>query len=408
LTPVDDILDALDLSRAQPGSGFLEALFARFNAKVPFENASKIVRDREQLDLGAKIRTPGIFWAEHLELGTGGTCFARVAAFDALLSELGFRTRRLTGRVRHDDDHAALVVETSAGEQIVDVGFPLPAILPARAGTVATAQGELSVEETSRGFRIEFREGVPEAPQELEVFTAPVSQERYEALWRDTFRPDALFLRQIQLRRDLGNRVLSYAEGELRVDDLHSRLRVPLPPPRAAALSAHFGVDAAILERALAAVGEATGERPDATLTAYLETEAEPAKAFATIATREGYRKLLEGVAQVGAGEDTAGGYRLTLSAPSGGGGGEAATITEDVATDQASHRISITRLQGESRFASSYRAIARSGKRYLVREARLSGQREDLLRNDSLRGRLAGTLAVDLLAWARMLSKEP
>jgi hypothetical protein len=38
------------------------------------------------------------------------------------------------------------------------------------------------------------------------------------------------------------------------------------------------------------------------------------------------------------------------------------------------------------------------------VREATLSGRRQDLLRNDSLRGRLAGALAVDLLAWARML----
>ncbi len=35
------------------------------------------------------------------------------------------------------------------------------------------------------------------------------------------------------------------------------------------------------------------------------------------------------------------------------------------------------------------------------MRGARLSGPREDLLRNDSLRGRLAGTLAVDLLAWS-------
>jgi hypothetical protein len=38
------------------------------------------------------------------------------------------------------------------------------------------------------------------------------------------------------------------------------------------------------------------------------------------------------------------------------------------------------------------------------MRETTLSGSREDLLRNDALRGRLAGTLAVDLLAWARLL----
>jgi len=119
--PVDEILESLDLSRAEPGSGFLEALFARFNARVPFENASKIVRDAEIADGEAKPRTPEIFWADHLESGTGGTCFARVAAFDALLSALGFRTRRLVGKVRSDYDHAALLIATPTGESIADV-----------------------------------------------------------------------------------------------------------------------------------------------------------------------------------------------------------------------------------------------------------------------------------------------
>ena len=54
MIPVDEILEALDLSRAQPGSGFLEAIFVRFNDRVPFENASKIVRDAEVAEEPAK------------------------------------------------------------------------------------------------------------------------------------------------------------------------------------------------------------------------------------------------------------------------------------------------------------------------------------------------------------------
>ena len=108
----DEILEALDLSRAEPGAGFLEALFSRFNAKVLFENVSKIVRHADVPDPAAKPRTPDVFWKDHLELGAGGTCFARVAAFDALLTALGFRTRRALGRVRNPNDHAALFVQT--------------------------------------------------------------------------------------------------------------------------------------------------------------------------------------------------------------------------------------------------------------------------------------------------------
>ncbi len=74
-----------------------------------------------------------------------------------------------------------------------------------------------------------------------------MSEERFTELWRETFRPNAIFLQDVTLRRDLGNRVLSFGAGEVRVDDLHSRLRVPAPAPREAALAELFGIDADVL-----------------------------------------------------------------------------------------------------------------------------------------------------------------
>ena len=398
----DDVLEALDLSRAEPGAGFLEALFARFNAKVPFENASKIVRDREIADPREKPRDPETFWRGHLALGTGGTCFARVVAFHWLLDAVGFRSRRLLGRVARDDDHAALIVETPAGERIVDVGFPLPVTLPARAGSYATEQGELELTETPRGFRVRYREGVPEGPRELEIFSAPVAAERFEAVWRDTFRPGSRFLLEVCVRRDLGHRVLSYAAGEIRVDDRHSRLRVPLPAARPeAALSELFALDAEVLARAFSAAGRPKTSGEAASLAAYLEAGVAPADAFSAIATLEGYRRLLGGIAET-RGEALPGGFRVTLAPP---GPGEGGSIEDVVTIDRSALRLSVERRGASGApFASSYRAIARNGSTYLVREAALPGRGEELLRNDSLRGRLAGTLAVDLLAWTRML----
>lgn len=403
MIPADDILEALDLSRAEPGSGFLDALFARFNAKVPFENASKIVRNARVADPAARPRTPEIFWEDHLASGTGGTCFARVAAFEALLASLGFRCRKALGRVLKDEDHAALLVETAAGESIVDVGFPLPAILPARPGRSATSQGELEVAATARGFRIAFLEGIPESPREIEIHAGPVDDERFAALWRETFRTGARFLNEVVLRRDLGNRVLSFAAKEVRVDDLHSRLCVPLAAPREAALSELFGIDAAILAEAFAATARGPVDVPaNAWLTAYLETDSTPGEAFAAIATPQGYQRLLAGVADVAVAAETPASYRLTLSAPSAEGPG--ATLEEEVTTDAAQRRVRVVRRHGDSEAVSAYQVLERGSKVYLVREATLAGRREDLLRNDSLRGRLAGTLAVDLLAWTRRL----
>src|SRR5215470_1080115 len=162
--PVDEILEALDLSRAEPGIGFLEALLDRFNARVPFETATKILRSAQPLPPEGKPRRPEVFWKDHLEMGAGGTCFARVAAFGALLSALGFQGRAVLGLVERDFDHSALLVQDRHGLWICDAGFPLPALVPARAGEVETELGPLSVSETARGFRVRFLEGVPEGP----------------------------------------------------------------------------------------------------------------------------------------------------------------------------------------------------------------------------------------------------
>ena len=133
--PTDDILEALELPRSDPGIGYLQALFARFNERVPFESASKIVRNAAVPRLEEKARTPEIFWSDHSESGRAGTCFARVAAFEALLSELGFVSRLALGRVQADFDHAALRVSLDGREWIADVGFPLPALLSGEAAS---------------------------------------------------------------------------------------------------------------------------------------------------------------------------------------------------------------------------------------------------------------------------------
>ena len=138
-----------------------------------------------------------------------------------------------------------------------------------------------------------------------------------------------------------------------------------------------------------------------AALTAYLEADASPETAFAAIASPDGYRRLVGGVAYVVAEERTASGFRLRLSA---GGGDAGATLEEEVTPEPDSNSVSVVRRSGSSESRSSWRAEKREGKTWLLREAALAGTREDLLRNDSLRGRLAGSLAVDLLAWARML----
>ena len=406
MIPADDILESLDLSRAQPGIGYLQALYSRFNARVPFETASKILRDAEVAEPDEKPRWPEVFWRDHLESGAGGTCFARVAAFAELLEALGFTTRKALGRVVSDGDHSALLVESGGALTVCDVGFPLPEPFPAAAGAHESAFGTIEVSATARGLAVDFP-AIPGDPRRLEIFLPAVSEETFRRRWRETFRPGSKFLRRVGLRRQLDGRSIAFASGELRVDDAHSRLTHPLARPRAARLAEAFGIEAELLSRAFERVGDPDSlSRPS--LAAYLETDAEVDRAFAAIGDREAQVRLLADVAVPTGVAGSDGDWRWTLL-PRGSIGAEGG-LSERVRVDAEGRRVSVLREVSASPSSaareseSEWRVERRDERTWLIRETFFEAAREDLLRNDSLRGRLAASLSADLLAWARAL----
>ena len=336
IPPADDILEDLDLSRAEPGTGYLERLFLRFNERVPFETASKILRQASVSDRAEKPRTPDVFWADRLASGTGGTCFARVSAFAALLDDLGFRSRLALGRVRDDFDHAALFVDAPSGLLLCDVGFPLPALIPARPGRIDTGLGALSIQETARGYRIAFEDGVPSGPRSLEVFREPVSGDEFRRRWEATFRPESNFLTDVVVHRLFDNRRMTFVRGEVRVDDLHSRTHIPLAAPRSAALEELFGVDSAVLDAAFSIAGDPEPEGEAASVEVFLESPAGAAEAFAAISTPEAYGRLLEGVAEVVIVPTGPSSWSARLLGPAGEGAA-AGEILEAIEADAAS-----------------------------------------------------------------------
>ena len=391
-----DVLDALELAAEDPSPAFLERLFGRFNARVLFETASKIVRNADVSDPAEKPRTPDVFWNDFLEYGAGGTCYARVAAFDALLTALRFPTRKVLGRVLADFDHAALVVAVGGRDWLADVGFPLPALLPMSGGEVDTEIVSVSATPGARGLDIRFLSGVPEGPPNFEIFRDAVTDEDFFRHWRATFRPGSTFLGSVVLTRRFGPRRIRFAHGEIRIDDLHTRTRIPIRGDRAVRVAEIFGIDPDLLRRAFSIAGDSESEIADARITAFLSVTAGPDAAFDAIATPGEYRRLMEGVAEV-SGEE----WNLRFAPP----GASDAGFEEEVTPHPDRRALAIRRRYPDGREVPlELRVEVRNGDTWLVREALLAGAREDLLRNDHARGRLAGTLAVDLLAWARRL----
>ncbi|HET7453031.1 MAG TPA: arylamine N-acetyltransferase, partial [Thermoanaerobaculia bacterium] len=259
----DDILEALGLPRRRPDLAYLRDLFDAFSRIVPFESASKIVRDSEIEEPDAKPRQPETFWEEHLALGTGGTCFARVAAFSRLTESLGFSPVVILGGIMGSRNHASALFALGGRTWLADAGYPLPALLPLESGLTDSPAGTIDFAVSGNTAALRFVSG-PEAGRVIDFSLEPAAEDEFRAAWRRTFSRSSLFLRNVVLRKPEGHRVFRFFRGTVDVTDAHSRARIPLAEPRPRKLAGLFGVDEDLLARAFEIAGNPDPERPTA------------------------------------------------------------------------------------------------------------------------------------------------
>ena len=394
MTRIDEseILAALGLTKRSPDLRFLADLFEAFNRTVPFESASKIVRNAERDTLAEKPRTPDVFWRDHEELGAGGTCFARTAAFAGLTEDLGFSPVRILASIAAPESHAALLYGMEGRTWLVDPGYPLAEIRPLESGPFDSAFGSCVLEVGSERAILRFETG-PERGRLIDYGLLPVPEDRFREAWERTFSTPSLFLGGVVLRRRVDDRVLRWFRAEVSISDAYSRTFVPVISARAARLSEVFSIDASLLQRAFAIAGDPDPVRRRARVEAYAETPSAE-RIFFELATPEGYRRFAAGIGDVEIEERGPGRFRAVLSGASG------ETVSEEIELDPDAGILRIRRSAGLT--DSGFFLDRETGTPRLVRFADLPDAREEFLRSDMGRGRLAGLLAMDLLALSR------
>lgn len=243
----------------------LQTLIEAYVRAVPWESAFRICRRSAVTELSERPRWPTLFWQEALEKGAGGTCFESNYAFQALLASLGYKTYLTINNMADSIGcHSAVVVELEERLWLADVGIPLyaPLELDARLAsrTVTPLMTYTAVPEDRLHVRIE-REPHPH-PYVFTLVNTPVSDAAYRAATSADYGPEGLFLDRLIVNKVIGDRawrfdstenppvLASFAAGE-RFDDA-------LPGDVAAAVAHKFGMDEAVVRRALHIVkGEA-------------------------------------------------------------------------------------------------------------------------------------------------------
>jgi arylamine N-acetyltransferase len=165
-------------------------------AALPYENITKIIKRAELLSPEKARRYPEEVIRNHMDWGTGGTCFSLTSALLHLVRALGWRAEYILADRRYGPDtHCALLLWIDDLPHLLDPGFLIadPVALPAEGEReFKTASNSLvlvpdgsggislsSVRQGARTYRLTYR-------------TSPVDAGEFSRAWDASFGWDMM------------------------------------------------------------------------------------------------------------------------------------------------------------------------------------------------------------------------
>lgn len=255
---LDRVLESWELNlSAERDLDALDALHGAYLTRVPFENATKLVKAARTGNREAALRGPVEFWEEHLRWGSGGTCFAATNAYQFLIRYLGFTSYPVFCHLpAHEPDaHSALLVSVGKKQVLVDVGYALPAPIPLPA--------EGSIRRRTPYYDVEVRQGTQD---EYLVFSEdkrgqrfryrftlrPAEEDAFLLAWGKTFHPQAPYMRRLAMGRFRDATRYLYKDPTCIYEITRAGERSrPLIDPVVTCLAETFGLPEPLLEAAM-------------------------------------------------------------------------------------------------------------------------------------------------------------
>lgn len=249
-----------------PNLATLRQLLARYTRTLPWESASRIARRARHEEAADCALLGADFWESHFASGTGGTCYESNYAFLALLRFMGFE-----GYLTINDMgsaigcHSAIIVIVAGQKYLVDVGYPVHAVIPLNESDKSFAPSAVmnyTVEPLGENRYAVWREIQPRVSA-FQLNDAPVSVADYRAITLHDYRHDGgQFLDEIVIHKVINDqlwrfngderpwRTQQFVEGERR-DHL-------LGDAPAAELSEKFGIAREVVAEAMKALESRT------------------------------------------------------------------------------------------------------------------------------------------------------
>ena len=191
MTVLREFLEHFGITESGPPRRVLDSVVTAF-ALFPYENITKIIKRAEAGSDEKARRYPGEVVRNHIDWGSGGTCFSLTATLAHLVRSLGWKADYILADRRYGQNtHCALLVWINEVPHILDPGFliinPIP--IPDRdEQEVKTAFNRLILTPEENQSRVELstvRRDVK--TYRLTYKTSPVDEGEFLKAWDDSF-----------------------------------------------------------------------------------------------------------------------------------------------------------------------------------------------------------------------------
>jgi len=256
------VLRHFDLpSDPPPDLSTLRRLVERYTRTVPWESASRIVRRARHSQLNDCAVLGAKFWENTLNIGTGGTCFESNYSFFGLLRRLGYEGYLTINNMGDlTGCHTAIIILLQGDKYLVDVGLPIYAILPIRAGASSRAHSKFltySAEPLSDSRFEIWREPHPV----LNAFTLidrPIADAAYRRAAIADYQPGGYFLDKVVINKVIDEQLWRFNSDEqpfcLQQFVAGERHDHPLDDDPAGAVADKFGISQSVVTEAMSAI----------------------------------------------------------------------------------------------------------------------------------------------------------
>lgn len=247
----------------------LEELVRRFSG-LPYENLSKILAwDGGQTPPNPRL--PRRVMNEHLEVGTGGTCFSLTELLRQLASAQGLEAHPVMAHMRHGANvHCALVVRRAGRSFLIDPGYLVPEPLPLAAGAPrawGVGQARLIRAGSLSGVPAGVSQGAhdlytmePEGPRwRYRLDPHPPSAAEFHRHWLESFRQPGMRSLLVTRRDDQGRRLYLH-NHQLRILGPGGKVNRNVRSTLEQTMADHFGIDPRVCAAAREALRRRRGD----------------------------------------------------------------------------------------------------------------------------------------------------